>query len=292
MTQRRATRSKRPLGAGLAGSVVLHAAAGALTFAALAWRTTPAPPGAGPVVQMLWLPPAATAEAEAPAAARPGISADIAPLGPAADGIEPEDALATQVGAPAMPAAPAPTPIGLPPLPIPEMEAAELPADPTALFAAPTQTASLAVPHPAPAAAQAAALPLPPPLPPAPPRAAARAPVPAAAQQAAIAMPAPAVEPTAIPVLSGAPRFRRPPAPPPYPDRARDAGIEGTALLRLRVTADGTTQEIRLLRSAGNRLLDEAAQAAARRWEIAPALQGGRAIEAWVEVPVRFRLDE
>ena len=72
----------------------------------------------------------------------------------------------------------------------------------------------------------------------------------------------------------------------------REAGIEGTALLRLRVAADGTTQEIRLLRSAGHRLLDEAAEAAARRWEIAPALRNGLPIEAWVEVPVRFRLDE
>jgi protein TonB len=107
-----------------------------------------------------------------------------------------------------------------------------------------------------------------------------------------LSTPAPVAQPAAIPVLSGAPRFRRPPAPPVYPDHAREAGIEGTALLRLRVAADGTTREVRLLRSAGNRLLDEAAQAAARRWEIAPALQNGRAIEAWVEVPVRFRLDE
>ena len=72
----------------------------------------------------------------------------------------------------------------------------------------------------------------------------------------------------------------------------REAGNEGTAVLRLRVAADGTTQEIRLLRSAGHRMLDEAAEAAARRWEIASALRNGQPIEAWVEVPVRFRLDE
>ena len=79
------------------------------------------------------------------------MAADIAPLGPAmAEGIEPEDALATQVGALHLPAAP-PTPTSLPPLPIPEMDSAELPADPTALFATqpPQQMASLAVPQPA-----------------------------------------------------------------------------------------------------------------------------------------------
>ncbi|WP_200305798.1 energy transducer TonB, partial [Paracraurococcus ruber] len=105
-------------------------------------------------------------------------------------------------------------------------------------------------------------------------------------------LPPPVAEPAAIPILGGLPRFRRPPAPPDYPLRAREAGIEGTALLRLRIAGDGTLQEVRLLRSAGNRWLDEAAQAAARRWEIAPTLRDGRPIEAWVEVPVRFRLEE
>jgi protein TonB len=308
MEQRqRPTRGTRSLGAGLAGSVALHAAAAALTLAALAWRSVPTPPGAAPAVQMLWLPPEPVAPAiAAPSEAKPEPAADIAPLGPMTEGIEPEDALATLVGAMPMPEAPAPAPplTGLPPLPIPDMDVPEPPADPASFFAAPQRTASLALPHPVPTAtppAEAnaeAALPLPPPLPPAPPqRAAARTPSPPAqtaqtAQTAAFAAPSPTVEPAVIPVLSGAPRFRRPPAPPAYPDRAREAGIEGTALLRLRVSADGTTQEIRLLRSAGNRMLDEAAHAAARRWEIAPALQGGRAIEAWVEVPVRFRLDE
>ena len=225
----------------------------------------------------------------------PGTASDTAPLGPAmAEGIEPEDALATQVHALPMPVAPS-APTSLPPLPIPEMDGAELPADPTALFATqpPRQMASLAVPQPAPT--QEAALPLPPPLPPTGTAAACRHPgttAPAPAQPAAFAAPRRPAAPAAIPVVSGAPRFRRPPAPPAYPDRMREAGIEGTALLRLRVAADGTTQEIRLLRSAGHRLLDEAAQAAARRWEIAPALRNGLPIEAWVEVPVRFRLDE
>ncbi|MEN0075985.1 MAG: energy transducer TonB, partial [Paracraurococcus sp.] len=106
------------------------------------------------------------------------------------------------------------------------------------------------------------------------------------------AAPASPAAPAASPVLAGAARFRRPPAPPHYPEQARDAGIEGTALLRLRIAADGTTREIRLLRSSGNRELDAAAEAAARRWEIAPALENGRPIEAWVDVPVRFRIDD
>ena len=288
--RRRPARSLRPLGAGLAGSVALHAAAAALTLAALAWRSALPPPGLEPAVQMLWLPQ------DAPIATAPGA---------ATEGLEPEDALATQVGALPLRDAPVALAAGLPPLPIPEMEVPEPPADPTALFAATAavfapppplpmqepeaQIASLAVPTPA--RMQEAALPLPPPPLPSAPRPSRAAAAPA--QQAAFATPAPApAEPPTIPVLSGAPRFRRPPAPPAYPDRAREAGLEGTALLRLRVAADGTTQEVRLLRSAGHRMLDEAAQEAARRWEIAPALRNGQPIEAWVEVPVRFRLDD
>jgi protein TonB len=286
-------RKRRLLGAGLLGSVALHGAAAAMVAAALAWRTVPAPPGSAPALQVVWLPPAEVAPAIAtPAEAMPGTASDPAPLGPAmTEGIEPEDALATQVHALHSPVAPS-APTSLPPLPIPEMDSAELPADPTALFATQPsqQMASLAVPQLAPM--QEAALPLPPPLPPPAPRPRAATPAPAPARPAAFAAPPPSAAPAAIPVVSGAPRFRRPPTPPAYPDRMREAGIEGTALLRLRVAADGTTREIRLLRSAGHRLLDEAAEAAARRWEIAPALRDGTAIEAWVEVPVRFRLDE
>jgi protein TonB len=109
---------------------------------------------------------------------------------------------------------------------------------------------------------------------------------------AAGATPAPGLtDLAAAPLLTGAPRFRRPPTPPDYPARAREHGEEGVATLRLLVDAEGTTRDIRLYRSAGNRLLDEAALAAARRWEVAPAVIAGRPTAGWVEIPVRFRLE-
>ncbi|MBD0270786.1 MAG: energy transducer TonB [Acetobacteraceae bacterium] len=79
--------------------------------------------------------------------------------------------------------------------------------------------------------------------------------------------------------------------PPDYPAQARDRGDEGTVGLHLLIGADGTTREVRMHRSSGNRLLDAAAVAAARRWEVEPASVGGRRTDAWVEVPVRFRLE-
>ncbi|WP_424813396.1 energy transducer TonB [Roseococcus sp. YIM B11640] len=99
---------------------------------------------------------------------------------------------------------------------------------------------------------------------------------------------APAV-PSGPPVLTLA-RFRRPPSPPEYPLAARERGISGVALIRALVGADGETREVRLHRSSGHAILDNSALAAVRRWAFAPSARDGRAIEAWIEVPIRFEL--
>jgi protein TonB len=104
----------------------------------------------------------------------------------------------------------------------------------------------------------------------------------------------PAILPAAplpAPMLITAPRYRSPPAPPRYPPRAVELGLTGTVLVRARVGADGNTQEIRVWRSSGQPLLDAAALAAVRGWAFEPATMAGRRAEAWVEVPVHFRLN-
>lgn len=101
--------------------------------------------------------------------------------------------------------------------------------------------------------------------------------------------PGPPAEPG--PILVSNPGFRRPPSPPAYPPQAIARGIEGTVLLRALIGPDGETLEIRIHRSSGAVLLDQAAVEAVRRWAFRPALVGGRTVPAWVEVPVRFRLD-
>jgi protein TonB len=93
------------------------------------------------------------------------------------------------------------------------------------------------------------------------------------------------------PVLVTAPRYRRPPTPPAYPPRAVELGLTGTTVIRARVTTSGETEEIRIWRSSGQALLDAAAVAAVRRWAFEPASIDGRRVEAWVEVPVHFRLN-
>jgi len=79
---------------------------------------------------------------------------------------------------------------------------------------------------------------------------------------------------------------------PPYPAAARAQGLEGVVVLTVRVGADGRVGDIRVKSSSGARILDDSAVAAVKSWTFAPARQGPRAVESWVEVPVRFVLTQ
>jgi protein TonB len=91
-------------------------------------------------------------------------------------------------------------------------------------------------------------------------------------------------------VWEGKPRFRVPPKPAAYPPRAIELGQQGEAIVRVRLDPDGSAAEILLTRGSGSDLLDRAALAAVRGWQFLPAMREGRAVAAWVEIPVRFHL--
>lgn len=91
-------------------------------------------------------------------------------------------------------------------------------------------------------------------------------------------------------VFEGRPRFRHPPKPAVYPPRAIELDQQGEVLVRVRLDTAGTAVEIVLHRSCGHQLLDRAALAAVREWHFHPAVRDGRAVAAWVEIPVRFHL--
>jgi len=74
---------------------------------------------------------------------------------------------------------------------------------------------------------------------------------------------------------------------PDYPEAARRARMEGTLILEAVITASGTVQEVRVLRSV-NPLLDEAAERAVRQWRYKPATLNGRAVPVYLTVTVRF----
>jgi protein TonB len=78
-------------------------------------------------------------------------------------------------------------------------------------------------------------------------------------------------------------------APPRYPLIARRKGWEGTVVIELLVSDSGWVEEVRVEKSSGHALLDDAALGAVRNWRIAP---NGRPDAATFKfrVPVTFKL--
>jgi periplasmic protein TonB len=77
---------------------------------------------------------------------------------------------------------------------------------------------------------------------------------------------------------------------PTYPDMARTAGIEGTAVVEALVDVDGSVADARILKPSGNASLDQAAVDAAMRSKFSPARQRDKAVRVWVSIPFRFTL--
>ncbi len=82
------------------------------------------------------------------------------------------------------------------------------------------------------------------------------------------------------------------PIQPPYPRRARLMGWEGTVVLRVIVSADGSVADVVIHRSSGYPLLDQAAVMAARSRRFVPARDGGFTTSSVAEMPVKFVLTE
>jgi protein TonB len=87
------------------------------------------------------------------------------------------------------------------------------------------------------------------------------------------------------------PRFRQPPPPPRYPRLSVERDEEGVVLVRAYVDPAGAPQRVIVFRSSGFPLLDDAALKAVQGWRFEPMVRDGRATAAWVQVPVRFRLN-
>jgi protein TonB len=95
----------------------------------------------------------------------------------------------------------------------------------------------------------------------------------------------------ALPLITE-PRFRRPPQPAAYPPQSVRRNEAGTALIRARISSLGDVVEANVFQSSGYALLDKSAIAAVRRWMFVPEQRGGHASEAWVQIPVHFRLQD
>jgi len=76
---------------------------------------------------------------------------------------------------------------------------------------------------------------------------------------------------------------------PEYSEEARKAKYQGTVLLWLVVGPDGRSHEVRVQRSLGMGL-DEQAVEAVKKWRFEPALKDGRPVPVQIYVEVNFRL--
>jgi protein TonB len=78
---------------------------------------------------------------------------------------------------------------------------------------------------------------------------------------------------------------------PQYPYASRRRREQGTVTLKVLVTEAGAPAQVLVETSSGYATLDEAAlDIVKRRWRFVPAKEDGRAVEAWVLVPIIFEL--
>ena len=84
------------------------------------------------------------------------------------------------------------------------------------------------------------------------------------------------------------PRFLSGEVPIEYPLQMWDQDVEGETVLIVRVSATGTVDSVRVLESSGHRAFDSAAVEGARHLQFSAARQGGKQVEVWAHVPVRF----
>lgn len=172
---------------------------------------------------------------------------------------------------------PAPEPVRPPPEP-PQPKPQKKPPPPPKKLAPPRPVVEKAPapPPPEPAPTPPVAAPVAPPTPPAPP------PPPVAAAPAP-----PAPQPVVAPRFNAA--YLKNPLP-PYPPMLRRAGQEGKVTLRVFVTADGRAGEVKLEKSSGFPLFDEAALNTVKDWKFQPGKRGDTPEAQWVLVPINFTL--
>lgn len=87
------------------------------------------------------------------------------------------------------------------------------------------------------------------------------------------------------------PRYRNNPKP-KYPEQSRRLRQAGQVLVDVEVSTEGQAVSVKLKRSSGFSLLDDAALEAVRRWTFEPARTAGMPMQSRVVVPVRFDLSQ
>ncbi len=119
---------------------------------------------------------------------------------------------------------------------------------------------------------------------------------PAEAPQAA----APAATPATVPTQAEPEEKEEPPKfgvaylnnpAPAYPRLSKRAGEQGRVLMKVLVSVEGLPASVEVSKSSGYEQLDAAAMAAVKQWRFEPARKAGKALSAYVMVPLSFSLN-
>ena len=79
---------------------------------------------------------------------------------------------------------------------------------------------------------------------------------------------------------------------PEYPMVARRMAWQGRVVVSVEVLVDGRAGEVKLQRSSGHPVLDDAAMQSVRSWRFTPARHAGQLVNKWFLVPIPFVLKE
>ena len=102
-------------------------------------------------------------------------------------------------------------------------------------------------------------------------------------------------EDDAIPLGVAIPGYERPvliPTPPPeYPWHLRRLGVDGSVELHVAIDETGRVTDAQVV-SSSDKLFEEAALEAARKWTFKPAMQNGVAVASRACLPIQFAVND
>ncbi len=80
--------------------------------------------------------------------------------------------------------------------------------------------------------------------------------------------------------------------PPKYPELGREAGIEGTVVLRFIIDTTGRVRKVMVVETDLDESFVKAAIEAVKKWRFRPAMMFDKKVPVWMEQPIEFRLKE
>ena len=79
--------------------------------------------------------------------------------------------------------------------------------------------------------------------------------------------------------------------PPKYPTFARKRGLQGTTIVRVIVSPNGTPRLVKTLKTSGHAVLDNAGIEAVRQWRFTPEVKDGSPVSKIIDIPLKFTVD-